>query len=276
MKGASGQTINPYVLYPHLPKTSLPLRLLSKQCRGPCVVIGGGESARKCLKAHGLPGCFTIACNHAIEQYNADMVLVQDYGIFQYPRFRAAVEGRRTFLITSLSRPSNRLSTSKTSGFYYWRTRAESTSEWEGQDPTHVLKTPSVLSGSQAVVIAHGLGFYPIICLGLDANYEKDSYRYGFDHPKWGRQYAQTNTRQMMIDAQTEFLSDNASKMVLFNCSYGNWSRQIDYKEVLSLVTQNSQDSRELVEAVWKANMMRQHPQAVAIYERKRRYKHHG
>ncbi len=270
MKGASGETINPYIAYPQLPKSYLPLWLLSGRMSGPCVVIGGGASARSVLRQNSFDNVFAIACNHAVEHHPSDIVVCQDSHIFKHQPFVRAVETRKTFAVTSLSRPTSRLSTERTSGFYFWRESCNDNREWLNSDPCHVLKSPSVLSGSQAVVIAHALGFYPIICLGFDASSKTDSYSYGFKHPKWGDAMPQTKARQQMIDKQSEFLSCNAHELNLVNCGLGSWSRRIDPKKVSRLLQPNRDTCRRIIESLWLANMDASNPRAADIYRNKR------
>jgi len=262
--------VNPYIDYPQLPQSFLPLRLLSGACSGPCVVIGGGPSAIKTIKRFGVPDCFIIGCNHAIEHYPCDMVICQDQQLFQHEPFKRVVENQKTFVITALSRATSRLSTPKTSGFYYWQRRCNDTQQWKDSDPTNLLHTSSVLSGAQAAAIAHALGFFPIICLGLDVTERKDSYKYGFNHPKWGKALPQTQSRQQIAKLQYEFLSDNAIEFQLVNCSTGNWMPKSDYGKVLDLVQQNSQESRIITEHVWLSNMKNRNTKAARIYESKR------
>jgi hypothetical protein len=216
-----------------------------------------------------MPECFTIGVNHACEQFPCDLVVCQDSQIFKYRKFRSVVENRKTFVVTGLTRPTSRLSTPKTSGYYYWREQSEQNSDWHGCDPTHVLRTPSVLSGSQAVVLAHALGFGPIVCLGFDANSEKGCYTYGFSHPKWGGALAVTKARQQMIDNQCDFLESNAAELNLINCSDGRWRSKTNYEKVLDLVRSKSEGSRSLVGSVWLANMRLRNPTAAQNYESK-------
>jgi hypothetical protein len=180
---------------------------LYQQFSGPAIIIGYGKSASQLLTNQHWQSYMSISCNYAQLSFPSPCFVAQDLDFWTTARERLVAQDSYGMLIGN---KIDHLQRKGTRGFLVNRIDTHR---------LHVSKegisVPLTLCGPTAAILAHAMGFSPLILVGMDMSNET-GYQYFRNHPRYG---SKNEGIDRYGNAQINFIRKYTDELSLINCS---------------------------------------------------------